>query len=86
MLKLVPVLLATYILRPADRQWIRIKEALEATTALPISMNVFCTFATAECFAGDSVPAMVGAGTNNKGVHTVGDRAKTVYALILGYK
>ena len=45
-------------------------------------MNVFCTFATAECFAGDSVPAMVGAGTNNKGVHTVGDRAKTVYALI----
>ena len=79
MLKLVPVLLATYILRPADRQWIRIKEALEATTALPISMNVFCTFATAECFAGDS-------GTNNKGVHTVGDRAKTVYALILGYK
>lgn len=74
------------LLEQLYRRWIRIKEALEATTALPISMNVFCTFATSECFAGDSVPAMVGAGTNNNRVHTVGDKAKTVYALILGYK
>ena len=39
MLKLVPVLLATYILRPADRQWGNVSAGSGTTFTFPISFR-----------------------------------------------
>lgn len=74
MLKLVPVLLATYILRPADRQWGRstIKASNNSREELVVKIPIVV----------NTVLAMVGSCESPVGITRIGDSTSSTITVV----